>query len=226
MWKVTAETLAFLEALEWFKAKVVMKKSDWVQLEEMARRRAFTVANVAQASLVKEVWEALTRAIKGGTTLGQFRKDVETKLFSAWGESVDDPPWRVETIYRTNLQGAYNAGRYKQLTRPAIKRARPYWMFDAIMDNRVTHICEPLDRTILPNTDPWWTTHTPPLHFNCRSSIRALRAGAAQARGIRGEGPVVQPDKGFGRAPSDDEWRPDMSQFPEEMRGPVQEKLI
>ena len=52
------------------------------------------------------------------------------------------------------------------LSHPEVRKARPYWRFDSAGDDRVTEICEALDGTIRPADDPFWHTHTPPLHFN------------------------------------------------------------
>lgn len=48
-------------------------------------------------------------------------------------------PWRVATICRTNVQTAYNAGRYAQQS--AMHSARPYWQYLAVLDERTRPSC-------------------------------------------------------------------------------------
>lgn len=71
------------------------------------------------------------------------------------------------TIFRTNVQSAYNAGAYQQRNDPAVRKRRPFWQFRAIQDARTSDLCRPLDGIVRPADDPWWKTHTPPLHHQC-----------------------------------------------------------
>ena len=48
--------------------------------------------------------------------------------------------------------------------------------FDAVMDRRTSDICRPLNGTVLPVSDPFWSMYYPPNHFGCRSIVRQ-RAG-------------------------------------------------
>jgi SPP1 gp7 family putative phage head morphogenesis protein len=195
----------FEEAVRFFRAKVPMRKEEWEALEEAARSRAFTVAGVAQLSLVADVHKALEKAIAKGTSLAEFKRDVGAKLVKEWG---GEKPGRLETIFRTNVQTAYSAGRMEMLTQPGALKARPYWMLLPIGDDRTSAICKRFIRppVILPADSPWWTTHIPPMHFRCRTALRALSAQEAKARGVLKAGPPVKPDEGFGgdpRAPVD-----------------------
>lgn len=212
------------DALKWFLEKVPVTKDVWDAMSQEARRKAFTVAGVTKADLLTQVHEAIAKAIKEGTGLAQFKKDVRAKLLSAWGEQVANPAWRIETISRTNVQNAYSAGRWKQMTHPTIRKVRPYMMFDAVMDNRVSHICEKLDGTVLP-TEEWEKRGlVPPLHFNCRSALRSLRKSQAEKQDKFGEEPPdVQAQDGFGSPVV--EWKPDATKYPPGIRERVDEIL-
>ncbi len=205
-WNVSTDPVDFDEAIAWFKDRVAMTKADFERLTAEAKRKAFTVANVAQLDVVQQVWDAIDKAVKSGTSLADFKKSIGEDLRNAWAGSVDDPPWRLETIFRTNLQNAYGAGRYRQAKHPDVASDRPVWMFDAVLDGRETPICRECDGTKLPNDDKWWATHTPPLHFNCRSSFIAL--SESQAGKITLIAPTAKPDDGFGLPPGEDEWEP------------------
>lgn len=210
-WSVSADPVDFDDAIAWFRKRVAMTKADFERLSAAAKRKAFTVANVAQLDLIQQVWDAIDEAVKEGTPLADFKKAIGGELRKAWAGSVDDPPWRLETIFRTNVQNAYGAGRYRQATHPDVAGDRPVWMFDAILDGRTTDICEACDGTKLPNDDAWWKTHLPPLHFNCRSSFIALTD--KQAGKITLVAPTQPPQDGFGLAPGESEWEPDPNAY-------------
>lgn len=223
-WPVDTDPLAFLEALGWFLSKVPLVKAAWNKLSAESRRKAFTVADVAQADLVHDAMKAIDRAINHGTTLEEFKREIGPKLLAAWSGKVKSPAWRLETIYRTNIQSAYGAGRYKQVMDPDIVKVRPFLMFDAVLDNRVTNICRDLDNTVLPATDSFWDTHTPPLHFNCRSALRSLRRKRAEEKGITKAAPGVAAADGFGLRPGEDEWQPDFAKYPPPLRSELERK--
>lgn len=200
-WRVTADPQRFNEAVEWFRGRVPLSHHEYQAITQEARRRAFTVAGVAQADVVADVWRALDRAIADGTGYRDFAKEVSGRLQNAWGKSDAS---RVQTIFQTNIQGAYAAGRYRQLTDQAVLRARPYWMFDAVLDERTTGLCRELNGAIRLHDDPFWDSRTPPLHFNCRSGLRSLTRSAAQRRGVT-DNPLRAPPPplvGFGARPA------------------------
>ena len=90
----------FDEAVEWFSKRTVITRAQWDALAKDARRRAFFVSGVARADIVRDVYRAIAKALKDGSTLAEFRTGVGPKLLDAWQGDVDTPAWRMETIYR------------------------------------------------------------------------------------------------------------------------------
>jgi SPP1 gp7 family putative phage head morphogenesis protein len=214
----------FREAVRAWRQRVPVTEAQLAELEGNMRDRAFTVANVAQADLVTDVWEALDRAIAHGTTFDDFKDAVGVVLEDAWGGAQ---PGRLETIFRTNVQTAYNAGRYAQARHPAVGMRRPYWRFVAVEDARTSDICSEADGTVLPASDGWWHTHVPPLHHNCRSTFVPLTDEEAKAEGVDERGPDADADEGFGAAPKDDDttWEPNASDYPAPVAEILKERL-
>lgn len=201
-------------ALDWFRKRVPMTDTEWKQLSARAKKKAFTVAGVAQLDLVTDVYRALEKAIEKGEDLAAFKRRVREKLAAAWG---GDQPHRVDTIFRTNVQMAYSQGRRETLTSGPVARRYRYWKFSAVLDSRTSDICRPLGRLniILPAGHPWWNTHTPPLHHACRSAILPVTFAEAKEAGITTRPPKVTPDEGFGRVDDDgDDWTPDLREYP------------
>lgn len=211
----------FDEAIEWFLARVVLDRGEFDALKAAARRQAFTVSNLSSLRMVDEIMREIARSLTGAESLGDFRRRVIPKLRREWGPGGTrdaagrriNVGARVNTIFRTNVLSAYNEGRFQQMSRPIIKRLRPYWMYDAVMDSRTTNICRPRDKKVFPADSPWWETNYPPLHYNCRSGVRALKAAEALRRGVSSpvdivleEGgktlPAGEPQQGFGATPS------------------------
>jgi len=200
MWSVSPDPLRFEEAVRWFEGKVPLLPGEFKRLSAEAKRRAFTMAGIAELDRLAWLHQTLLDALEEGQTLDAWRKRVVERVKAAH-------PVHLETVFRTNVQSAYSAGRWVQLNHPAVKKARPYWMYDAILDARTTPICRERDGTVLPADHPWWQNNTPPLHFNCRSGIRALTEAEARARGIAEVPPEGEPpQEGFGLPPDAEDW--------------------
>jgi SPP1 gp7 family putative phage head morphogenesis protein len=214
VWKVGANPVKPKEAIAFFRSKVPIVKHEWDDLEEDARSQAFTVSNAAHLDMVHDVWEAIDRALDEGSTYEEFAEAVGDSLFSAWGAS---DATRLETIFRTNVQSAYSAGRYAAMTDPDVLEVRPVWMFDAVTDSRTSDICDDCDGTILPAHDAWWATHQPPLHHQCRSQVITLTQEQADKRGGSTPRPYASADAGFGKVPSLNDWAPKRSDYPAEL---------
>jgi SPP1 gp7 family putative phage head morphogenesis protein len=213
MWKVSADPTRPEEAIAWFRARVPLTREEWNALTAQVRRKAFTVSGVALLDVVAEVWESLTEALEDGTPYREWADGIRDRLEAAWGRRDGQ---RVETIFRTNVQMAYQSGRWAQLQDPEVKATHPYLMYDAVLDNRTTEICRSRNGTVLPADDPWWAQNWPPLHFNCRSGVRPITEAEASRRGIR-KPPAIPPQKGFGSAPESWEWSPKPEDYPLEL---------
>jgi SPP1 gp7 family putative phage head morphogenesis protein len=209
-----ADPNAYLQAVEWFRQRVPLEEGEFLRVVQGAHEKAFTVAGVAQLDLVTQVWEAVDDALAKGTTLAEFRMTIEDRLTAAWGKSQ---PYRVETILRTNVQHAYSRGRWEQQNDPDVKAMRPFLEFSAVMDGRTSEICRPIDGTILSADDPFWKTHVPPLHHSCRSTTISLTEAQAKTRGVTPTPPTATPAEGFGAAPGENDWHPDLRKYPAEL---------
>jgi SPP1 gp7 family putative phage head morphogenesis protein len=211
----SADPARFEQAIAWFRRRVPMSPDAFDELDAAQQDYAWTVAGVAQADVVMDVWDAIDSAIEAGDSFDDFQAAIGDQLDAAWGR---DQPGRLETIFRTNVNSAYNAGRQAIFSSPAVKEARPYLRYDAIDDDRTDEDCEDADGTVKEQDDGWWLTHTPPLHPNCRCSFVALSPEEAREEGIddAGDGGAGG-DDGFGGPADDDgtpDWQPDLGDYP------------
>jgi len=207
----------FDAAIEAIEKRSPVPREEWEAMTALEREAAFTVAHVTEAEVLQQVLDAVESAVRNGTDLEQFKDDIYAQLVESWGGEI---PGRLSTIFRTNLMTAYGEGRHSIMSSPTVKQARPFWRYDATMDDRIDDECEELDQTVLPVDDPFWASHTPPLHYNCRCVIVPLSQEEADEEGVDDEGPDVEADEDFGAAPSaqGENWDFDLSRFDPELR--------
>jgi SPP1 gp7 family putative phage head morphogenesis protein len=239
-----ALALPFKAALEFFRRRLPMRKAAWEKLPETAKKRAFTVAHVAQLSVVTDVWHAVDAAIAKGEDFRTFKKRIADKLRAAWGVKPAPIPAapvvpmpgapttekaaaaRMETILRTNLQQAYAAGRYEQATEPVVLKLRPFFRYTAVLDARTTAGCLAIDGVTLPVDHPFWNENHPPRHFNCRGALISLRKSQVEQQGgITAEPPKISAAKGFGARPGEKPFAPDPAKYPPELFAEFEKKV-
>ena len=183
-------------AIEYFRSRGYAISGNWHEVWQEAHARAFTVAHAARLDILQSIRDELDRALTEGTTLADFQSRLEPRLQSMgwWGrqvivdsqgnaESVQlGSVRRLETIYRTNLQTSYQAGRWQAFDDN--KSDRPYLQYVAVMDDRTRPSHAAMNGQVFPADDPIWHTHYPPNGFNCRCRVRALSEKNIQSRGL------------------------------------------
>ena len=134
---LTLEPLPMAEALKFWADKVKLGPKEFAQLTAEAKVRAFSVSQIAKGDELNTVYTAMQKAIAKGTTLEDFKKDC-AGLFERRGWT-GKRAWRVDNIFRTNIQTAYAAGQYKQQWDE--RHIFEIWMYSAVGDKltRPTH---------------------------------------------------------------------------------------
>src|SRR4051812_22605507 len=165
--------------LDYLKDKVAMPAEEFYALVAEAQQRAFTVSGVADLDMVSDVWTAIEKAVEDGETLQDFRARVEEGLTDAWG---GEEPWRGETIFRTNVQSAYGAGRQAQ--NDQVRETHPFIRYDVVDDERTSEICQELIDVVVPADSDFAATHHAPLHHGCRTDEVAVTEDEAEELGV------------------------------------------
>ncbi|MCD4501099.1 phage minor head protein [Chromobacterium vaccinii] len=187
-------------AIQYLKNKGHAITWDWEELWQDAQAQAFTVAKVTRLDILQDIRDAVEKALAEGKTVAWFKKELTPVLKAKgwWGkqEVLDEDtgevrevqlgsPRRLETIYRTNLQTAYMAGRWQ--TQIENVDDRPYWMYVAIRDSKTRPSHRALHGKVFRYDDPFWQSYYTPNGWGCRCRIVALSADDLEARGIQVE---------------------------------------
>lgn len=192
------DSMPYKDAIAHFKAKAPVTKDVFEKLRIAAKRRSFTVAGNANDTMVQTFQRELVRHLADGKQLRDFRDAVEQRAELAGWTPAN--PSHVETIYRTNTLDAYNSGRIKEMSQPAVLKGRPYWQWRAVADSRSRQAHRDAHLKVLPASDPFWTKASAPAGFNCRCRLVSLSEAAVKARGLEvtnGAGMPGLPDPGF-----------------------------
>ena len=183
--------LAPEKAIDYFKSKGYAFSWDWHDVWQDAHNKAFTVAKAMRMDVLQDIHDAVQDALTKGQTEREFAKNLTPTLQTKgwWGRKLVGStgpsgktegatevqlgsPRRLNTIYQTNMQTAYMAGRYKQQAQ--MTADRPYWQYVAVMDAKTRPAHAALNGKVFRHDDPFWKTHYPPNGFNCRCRVRAL----------------------------------------------------
>jgi len=159
--------LPFDEAIKFLKSRVSLTKAEWAALEPKLAFRSFTMAKLTQCDYIEAVRGRLVTALEKGEGYDQAWSDIKA-IAEADGSTIKPGYW--ETVYRTNVQTAYNAGRRMQFDRDPPSAIA----LMVLEDERTSDICRPLAGLVLPYNHPFWQDHWPPFHFNCRTTVRAI----------------------------------------------------
>ncbi|MGR3966112.1 phage head morphogenesis protein [Pseudomonas sp. 910_23] len=185
------------QAVAYLKSKGYAITWNWQDMLDQAHDQAFTVAKAMRLDLLSDIRGALETALQDGQTLKQFVTALQPTLESQgwWGKQVIvdsqgvgelvqlGSPRRLKTIYQTNLQSAYMAGR--KATMEETTDTHPYWMYVAILDGKTRPSHRALHGQVFRHDDPIWASIFPPNGFNCRCRVVALTEAAVKRRGLR-----------------------------------------
>lgn len=261
----TAIGLEPADAVAHLRAKGAVVTGSWTEWLDGQHARAFTVANVAKLDVVIDIHDSLVKALESGQTLEQWRDElIPTLRAKGWwrrdgtaaqlvaagrvdaatGEIAKGlNPYRLTTIYRTNMQSAYMAGRYQAMVQQA--SSRPYWEYVAVMDRRTRPAHAALNGRIFRFDDKGWQSFYPPCGYGCRCRVRSHSQRDVDRKGLpvastdghlsqvevplrnggtatvtrytapgMGKPGYMQPDPGFDHNPAMSTWMPRLADKP------------
>lgn len=160
------------KAVEYLASKGLKITNSWRDMLRDAHNKAFTVAGVTKLEVLQNIKDKLIDALNNGDTVTDFAKSLGDVL----------PKYRLDTIYRTNLQSAYMAGRRESMLRAV--NTHPYWMYVAVMDEATRPSHALLNGKVYPADDEFWDYYFPPIDYNCRCRVRPLTPSEVERKGL------------------------------------------
>lgn len=179
-------------AIRYFQSKGYTISWDWWDTWQEIHTKVFTVAKVAQLEIMRDIRQEVEAAIAEGKTFREFQRALEPRLKARgwWGKVVDEEgrtiqlgsPWRLRTIYQTNVTVAYQTGRWQAMEEN--KSARPYVQYVAVLDQRTRPSHAALHGKVFHIDDPALDAIAPPNGWGCRCRLRPLSERDVQRRGL------------------------------------------
>lgn len=145
--------------------------------------------------ILTEICGALNKALGQGATFASFRREAQDIWLRRGMATPDDR--RLRTVFQTYAQTLYQATRYYQMSMTV--KGRPYWQYQAVMDDRTQSNHAALNGMIWEATHPIWKRIYPPNGFSCRCAVVSLSKDEMEEDGLRVQqkDPAVLPDPGW-----------------------------
>lgn len=178
--EVQPKALAFKDAINFWNSKIKLAPGEYSKLSNETRMKAFAVSGIAKGDELETVFNALSQAVEGEIGFDQFKEQCR-EIFERRGWT-GVRAWRVDNIFRTNVQSAYMAGRWKQVR--AAAKTRPYGQYSAVNDRRTRPVHLAMHGVAYPLDHPFWDTWWPPNGFRCRCTVKTLSARQAKNQGV------------------------------------------
>jgi SPP1 gp7 family putative phage head morphogenesis protein len=148
-----------------------MSRAAFDGLAQRYKMQAFTIAGVSDVKLIEQIKNDLAGLMQSGGTEKDFEAAVNALTDEAGIERL--AATQINTVFQTNVQTAYQNGRFEQMTDPAVSIALPFWTYRTAGDDRVRPAHAALDGFSARNDDVVWHRLYPPCGYNCRCTVTA-----------------------------------------------------
>lgn len=151
--------------------KALLRRLDLTDDELISLRNQYNAAAVqattqVATALEQKVQQRILQALEEGAGVRDGVKLLRIAFEEAGVTAAAD--YQLESIFRTQTQASYGAGRWNSLQDPAVQDILWGFEYASTRDDRVRPEHEGWDGTRLPKNHAWWQTHWPPNGYNCR----------------------------------------------------------
>lgn len=155
------------------------------------RAKADSMADTMSQTLADKITAAIANSRVGG--LGTRKTAIELRKSLDDAGYGRDNPYLLETAAEAAIVSTHAAG-----MADAAQGMDEVWgfRFVAVLDKGTTVICRTCNGVRLPKSHPWFLSHTPSLHFGCRSGLLPIPVGSPNA--VATTFPDIEPAPGFG----------------------------
>ncbi len=195
--------LSFDAAVEFFAGKAVLSPEEFDALNDRFKAAGFTARALASDALRDRAQAAITRSLEEGDTLDEVIAQIRADELALGMSPVSHDA--LDTIVRTNVAVAYNAGKWAAYQDPDVQELRPFLEYVTAGDGRVRPTHEALDGKVFRSDSDEAAYYAPPLGFRCRCSMISRSQADVDDRGMTVESgriPGLDPDEGWTSAPA------------------------
>ncbi|PZM64846.1 phage portal protein family protein [Paenibacillus dendritiformis] len=199
--RVVAKPVPPQRAIDYFSELMPIDIEQFRQLDEVLKTKHFTLAQVENEDMIRGIHASLRAALEEGTTFDAFMQSLDSKA-EALGISELDP-WHLETVFRNQIQTAYQVGWLEEMEEPEMVDLFPYWRYSAILDNATRDSHRAMHGIVAHRDDPLWEEWFPPNGHRCRCGVIGVNKYRAAREGITVSNfrPDVSPDAGWSKSP-------------------------
>lgn len=187
------------DILDLWSSREILTSKQFYELSLALRGRAGSLVRVWDTKFIEAIYDSIGKAMRQNLSSAEWMTEAQ-KIVDAFGggeklalySGENFTPWYAETIFRTNVIGAYAAGRYADLFSDEGRQMAQFWMFSAVNDDRNDTeekcpgmICRELDGKVFLKDDAEANRSLPPLHFNCRCTVIELDQQDVEAGGYQ-----------------------------------------
>jgi SPP1 gp7 family putative phage head morphogenesis protein len=188
----------FLEAVDSMLDRQPMLRRGWLEVSRAyTLEYGFVVAKSIDVKVTQQVQRAISASVLDGLDAAQGT-DVLRRM-TGWTRAY------AETVWRTNVASAYEAGMWRQAADPDLAEVVGGFRFSAVHDRDVRPQHAKLDGLTAASSDPIWDRVAPPRGYNCRCTLEPVSREELERAGVIRDGRVInqrlppgwEPDRGF-----------------------------
>jgi SPP1 gp7 family putative phage head morphogenesis protein len=172
----------YRSAIEFTKRRMDLTDADLAGIQTRYGEEAQRVIGDLSGYASGKVDAAVLEAVKSGEHVrGGVARIREAMDAAGIGGDAGVPDYAIETVYRTQVQMGYSAGRWESNQAPEIQEVLWGFEYSARDDDRTRPTHAALDGFTAPKDDPAWKTITPPNGYSCRCSVVEIFHGDTEA---------------------------------------------
>jgi SPP1 gp7 family putative phage head morphogenesis protein len=168
------EQVGVNQAVAYLASLPVATRDQRNRLLQAARQAAFAAAGVENTAALEALKKLVAQALKENWTRPEFEERAEELL-----GKFESKAGQLRTLWNTTTASAMAKGREDAFKSPAVRKIVPYWLYEAVLDDRVRPNHAALDGAIAPmDWERWWGPRglRSPNGFNCRCTMVGLFA--------------------------------------------------
>ncbi|WP_055076782.1 phage minor head protein [Pseudanabaena sp. 'Roaring Creek'] len=170
-----------LLAIDLLKSRISLP-IDFKGLDARLHDYAFMVSGLMRADLLETTKKLLLRSLENGESASDFAENLQKAIMNS-GWSLTGT--HVKTIFTMNINKINWDGRKSQMTSPAMRKARPIWIWrwrDSPIAPRLEH--QKLNNKGIPADHPFWESISFPCGYGCRCSAFCATEDYCKRNGI------------------------------------------